>query len=64
MFGNIVKKTKQLVGIDTEDYKSKFIYSEHRAKELEDKLTFLCRQLNLIMKQVDVCTKGKRDDTK
>jgi ribosomal protein S24E len=58
LFANIVKKTKGMFGMDTEDYKSKFYYSEARAKELEEKLMFLCRQMHAVMDQVDTCTKG------
>jgi multidrug resistance efflux pump len=58
LFANIVKKTKQLVGLDTEDYKQKYRHAEQRAKEAEDKMMFLCRQLHSVMEQVDVCTRG------
>jgi multidrug resistance efflux pump len=57
MFSNLVKKGKKLVGMETEDYKQKFYYSESKVKELEDKLSFLCKQLHSVMQQVDVCTK-------
>ena len=43
--------------METEDYKQKFYYSESKVKELEDKLSFLCKQLHSVMQQVDVCTK-------
>ena len=32
MFSNLVKKGKKLVGMETEDYKQKFYYSESKVK--------------------------------
>jgi len=60
MFAKFIKKTKQMVGLDTEDYKQKYYYAEQRAKEAEEKMMFLCRQLHTVMDQVDVCTKEFR----
>lgn len=57
MLRNLVNKTKKAFGVDAEDYKTKFYYSEEKVKELEGKLTFLCRQLNSVIEQVDTCTK-------
>jgi multidrug resistance efflux pump len=60
MFANLVKKTKQMVGLDTEDYKQKYHHAERRAQEAEEKMMFLCKQLHSVMEQVDVCTKDFR----
>ena len=53
MFGDLVRKTKRMVGIDTEDYKSKFFYSEKRVQELENKMFVVQEHLDSIIKLIN-----------